>query len=224
MADPLFAVVDVETSGLSVRRHHILQIGLVVVAADGSVVDRWSTLARLRWPFQRVGPTSVHGIRRRTLRGAPRLAECLHTLVGRVEGLVLVGHNIEFDAAFIRRAAQRCRVPWPFEQQVCTLALSRALDPEHELSHTLSDVAARYGATIDRPHDALSDASATAAILPPLLQAHGVRLNGSAADVRAALVELDRSLAAAADERRRRGAELLAAHDPTVSADETSRR
>lgn len=203
VADPLFAVVDVETSGLSVRRHRILQIGLVTVAADGMPVDRWSTLVKLRWPFQRVGPTAVHGIRRRTLRGAPPLAEGLRDLASRVDGLVLTGHNIEFDAGFLERAAARSGLSLAFGQQVCTLRLSRALDPERELSHTLGDVAARYGVTIDRPHDALSDALATAAILPPLLDAHGVRLGGSAHDIRSALVELEDALAAAAAERRR---------------------
>ena len=41
---PRFAVVDVETSGLSQRRHRILQIGAVLVEADGTELDRWSTL------------------------------------------------------------------------------------------------------------------------------------------------------------------------------------
>ena len=34
---------------------------------------------------------------------------------------------------------------------------------------------ARYGVTNDRPHDALHDARATAAVLPYLLAEHGVR-------------------------------------------------
>mgnify|MGYP003352615655 CR=1 FL=1 len=34
-----FAVVDVETSGLS-PRHRLLQVGVVIVDGDGNVVDR----------------------------------------------------------------------------------------------------------------------------------------------------------------------------------------
>ena len=37
-----------------------------------------------------------------------------------------------------------------------------------------SDLCVRYGVSLDRPHDALADAEATAAVLPHLLQAHGV--------------------------------------------------
>ena len=35
VALPRFAVVDLETSGLNTRRHRILQLGMVVVEADG---------------------------------------------------------------------------------------------------------------------------------------------------------------------------------------------
>jgi DNA polymerase III epsilon subunit-like protein len=42
------------------------------------------------------------------------------------------------------------------------------------MSHKLKDVAARYGKSTDRPHDALADAQLTAAVLPDLLAAHRV--------------------------------------------------
>ena len=53
-------------------------------------------------------------------------------------------------------------------------ALSRRLDPDRQLSHRLADLCARYDVALDRPHDALADAAATAAVLPHLLAAHGV--------------------------------------------------
>jgi DNA polymerase III epsilon subunit-like protein len=42
------------------------------------------------------------------------------------------------------------------------------------MSHRLTDLCERYGVALDRPHDALADAEATAAVLPHLLLAHGV--------------------------------------------------
>lgn len=170
---PRFAVVDVETSGLSTRWHRILQIGVVIVA-DGQVVDTWTTLVRLRWPLQRVGPRRVHGLSRRTLRGAPRMREAMTELAERLDGTVFAGHNAAFDAAFIERAARRCGVPLQLGPRLCTLRLSRWLDPERTQSHRLVDVCARYGVPLDRPHDALHDALATAEILPHLLRAHEV--------------------------------------------------
>jgi DNA polymerase-3 subunit epsilon len=184
---PRFAVVDIETSGLSTRRHRILQVAVVTVD-HGAIVDEWSSLIALRWPFQRVGPRRVHGIDRAALRGAPRTRAVLTELARRLDGTVVTAHNVGFDWPFIVRAARRAHVELPDRPRLCTLRLSRRLDPERARSHRLADVCARYGITNDRPHDALHDARATAEILPHLLAEHGV----TTADDLAALYELRR--------------------------------
>lgn len=170
-----FAVVDVETSGLDVRRHHVLQVGVVVVDGNGTVLSRWSTLIapRHRW-FFRVGPSSLHGIHRRHLRHAPPLVSVMRQLAARLTDTRFVAHNAPFDLAFLRKAATEAGVALPITDPLCTLRMSRALDPGRTMSHRLADLCVRYGVSLDRPHDALADAEATAAVLPHLLRAHGV--------------------------------------------------
>jgi len=172
---PRFAVVDLETSGFSTRWHRILQIGLVTVESDGTVIDEWSTLVKLRWPLQRVGPTHVHGITRRTLKGAPALDDVLAEFGERLDGAILTAHNADFDSGFLRRAVRRRPADDPvrrsLERPLCTLRMSRGLDPDRERSHRLGDLCEYYGVALDNPHNALADAAATAAILPHLLTA-----------------------------------------------------
>lgn len=170
---PRFAVVDIETSGLSTRRHQIIQIAVVVVE-DGRVVDEWSSLVRLRWRWSRVGPRRVHGIDRARLHGAPSAADVLAEFARRVDGAVVTAHNVRFDWPFIERAARRAGVDLPTVKRLCTLRLSRSLDPQRQLSHRLGDACARHGIVNDRPHDALHDARATAQLLPLLLADHQV--------------------------------------------------
>ena len=55
------------------------------------------------------------------------------------------------------------------ERRVCTLDLSRQLDPDRQLTHGLAELCARYGVPLTDHHDALADATATAAVLPHLL-------------------------------------------------------
>lgn len=169
-----FAVVDVETSGLSLKRNHVLQVGVVVVDGTGTVLERWSSLMapRSRWWF-RVGPTDLHGIRRRDVRSAPPAPEVMARLAELLQGTRFVAHNAEFDMAFLHKAATRNGVTLAISQPLCTLRLSRQLDPERRLSHRLGDMCARYDIKLTRPHDALADADATAAVLPHLLHAHG---------------------------------------------------
>jgi DNA polymerase-3 subunit epsilon len=170
-----FAVVDVETSGLSARRHRLLQIGVVVVDAHGVQLDRWSSFVRPRRRLWfRLGPRRIHGINRRTLRHAPPADAVLDTLIQRIEGCVVVAHNAPFDLAFLHQAARRAGRVLPVHASLCTLSLSRRLDPERRQSHRLSAICERYGVVLDRPHDALADAEATAAVLPHLLAAHHI--------------------------------------------------
>ncbi len=174
-----FAVVDVETSGLSTRRHRVLQVAVVtaVVTVDGHgmEVDRWSSLVRPRhrWWF-RLGPRHIHGLTRAELRTAPPASTVVAELARRLDGSTFTAHNAGFDAAFLRRLAGRNGTTLSLDPQLCTLRMSRRLDPHRQLSHRLADVTARYGIANERPHDALEDALATAAVLPHLLRAHGV--------------------------------------------------
>jgi DNA polymerase III subunit epsilon len=173
LADTVFAVVDVETSGLSARRHRVLQVAVVHARADGTILERWSTLVRPG--FSRVGASaSVHGLTRRHLRGAPRFADVAAELVRRLRGTVVTGHNVGFDWAFLRGSLRRAGVAVPDACRLCTLELSRSLDPERTASHRLVELCARYGIPLDQPHDALADATATALVLPHLLQAASI--------------------------------------------------
>lgn len=179
---PVFSVLDIETSGLSTRRHRILQIAVARFEA-GRIVGEWSSLVSLRWPWQRVGPRRVHNITRAQLRGAPRGADVLGEFAERTAGTVLVAHNMGFDWPFIERAARRGRVAVAPDGRLCTLSLSRRLDPDRQLSHRLGDLCERYDIVNARPHDAVHDARATALLLPHLLAAHGVTSGADLADL-----------------------------------------
>jgi DNA polymerase-3 subunit epsilon len=175
LAAQRFAVVDTETSGLEPRRHRLLQVGVVVIDGTGTVHDRWSALVKpaSRWRY-RVGPTQIHGITRAAVRQGEPLRAVLQRLQASLDGAHFVGHNASFDVAFLTRAAERDGITLSFGTPVCTLALSRQLDPDRQLRHRLSDVCDRYGVALVKPHDALADADATAAVLPHLLRAHGI--------------------------------------------------
>ncbi len=175
LAEARFAVVDVETSGLSVNRHRVLQVAVVVADGNGRVLQSWVSLIRPKWRWLfRLGPRRIHGLHRSALRKAPPAREVLTELAARIGGATFTAHNAEFDAQFLQKSAKRLGVSLDLAPQLCTLHLSRKLDPERALSHRLADVSARYGIANPRPHDALEDALTTAAVLPHLLRANGV--------------------------------------------------
>lgn len=64
-----FAVVDVETSGLS-QWDRVIEIGLVLLDPQFQVQGEWQTLV---WS-KRVGSTEHHGLTREDLEDAPTFA------------------------------------------------------------------------------------------------------------------------------------------------------
>jgi DNA polymerase III subunit epsilon len=110
-----------------------------------------------------------------SLRAAPTLSSAIDQLAELLSGCIFTAHNADFDAAFIEQAAVEAGVTVDLSQRLCTLRMSRLLDPQRELPHRLADLCNRYQVSLDRPHDALEDALATAAVLAHLLKAHDVR-------------------------------------------------
>jgi DNA polymerase-3 subunit epsilon len=182
----LVGVVDLETTGLDIDLDRILQVAVVTVAVPlprdpqnhpddpreaAVIVDRWSSLIRLRWPLQRVGATEIHGLRRRDLFGAPPMKSVLNEVIERLSPTIPLAHNARFDGGFLQAAATQLNLDLRIDQILCSLQMSRALDPQRQHSHRLYDLCQRFGVSLDRPHDALNDAEATAEVLPHLVAA-----------------------------------------------------
>ena len=174
-----FAVVDTETTGLSTDDDRVLQVGVVVVRGNGAVEKEFVTyVRRLTWGFGHVGAFHIHGITRRKLRGGIKPREALEKLNALISDCVFTAHNAKFDIGFLQSDSTRLQIPLKLTGPLCTLTLSRKLDPQRAMSHKLKDVAARFGKSTERPHDALADAQLTAAVLPELLSAHRITTYG----------------------------------------------
>ena len=170
-----FAVVDVETTGLRFDRDQILQIAVVLQDWTDHPTSVWSTYVRPSQFWSRdLGPQHVHGISRRKLILAPTTAKAMQKFAQLTAGRIIVAHNAEFDTKFLRAAALQHHVDLNWAGVLCTLKLSRALDPQRQQTHKLSTLCEKYGVALDQAHHAEHDARATAKVLPHLLTAHGI--------------------------------------------------
>lgn len=179
-----FAVVDTETTGLSPTTCAMLQLGIVVVRGDGTIESQFSTYIKRRfWKPGRLGAHHIHGITRRNLRTGVTIHEALDRLSTELQTATFVAHNAKFDLGFLRSEAQRCGNPLTIHDPICTLTLSRSLDPNKAHPHNLRQLAIRYGITDVPNHDALADALVTARLLPLLLAKANVTNGGQLASI-----------------------------------------
>ncbi|MGZ5154093.1 MAG: 3'-5' exonuclease [Burkholderiales bacterium] len=157
--DERYAVVDVETTGLSIYRDRVVEIGCVLVDG-GAIADQWSTLVDPGIPIPGRA-SAIHGITDADVDGAPDFDDALAMLRRKVGRRTIAAHNATFDLAFL--------APLRPERAICTMRLARVVAPEapNHKNQTLreffgiDDVLPKY----TQAHSALGDALVTAHVL-----------------------------------------------------------
>ncbi|TPG29482.1 DEDDh family exonuclease [Mycolicibacterium hodleri] len=160
-----WAVVDVETTGFHPRQARVVSVAALALGDDGNVEGSFSSLLN---PGVDPGPTHVHGLTTEMLEGQPTFADVVGELSSVLEGRTLVAHNVGFDYAFLAAEAELVGAQLPVDTVMCTVELARRLDLGIE-NLRLETLAAHWGVTQMRPHDALDDALVLAQILKPSL-------------------------------------------------------
>lgn len=170
-----YAVVDVETTGFAARgRDRIVEVAVVRVAPDGTVLGEWSSLVN---PHRPLGAAEVHGITEDDVAGAPSFTGIAPTLAAQLDGAVLVAHNVSFDLGFLDAEFTRTGHLFTPSATLCTMKLDDHVHRtgRRRLSDCLSAVS--VPATHGAAHRALADAKATADLLRHYLthRPHDVR-------------------------------------------------
>jgi len=165
----VFAVVDLETTGLSSQRAEILEIGAVRVEG-ARIGSRFETLVRPAGPVPR-GITALTGITAGMVAGAPPAGEALGRLrrwLDETPGAPFVAHNARFDEGFLRRGLADHGLGALEGPVLCTCKLARRLAPELG-RFGLDRLAAGLGIRNAARHRALGDAQAAAEALVHLV-------------------------------------------------------
>ncbi|MGY4647678.1 exonuclease domain-containing protein [Mycobacterium sp. URHB0021] len=150
--DGRIAVVDVETTGLY-NTDRVVEIAILTLDCDGRIHDEFETLIQ---PMRDVGPTWLHGIDAVMLRGAPSFAEVAHHVASRLDGAVVVGHNVRFDMRMLGNelAAAGIDIDW-----------GSAIDTLRATGCKLGQACMEHGVLLEDAHRAIADARATARLL-----------------------------------------------------------
>lgn len=161
-----FVVIDIETTGLKPTQQRILEVGLIRVSPHGSPL-RWSSLVN---PGRRIPDyiRTLTSIDDQMVSGAPEFRSIAPTIVEVIGDLPVVGHNVEFDLAFLNAELARAGLPKLVNQGIDTLALSSTLAVEARRLN-LGDVARALGVVSKEAHRALADASTTLEVFGALL-------------------------------------------------------
>ena len=150
---PSYVVLDLETTGGSASGDSVTEIAAVRID-DGKETQRWSSLVNPGVPIPYF-IQNLTGITNEMVAHAPRFKQVADTLLGLLEGSVLVAHNAGFDHGFLRgeyaRLGYELRIP-----TLCTVRLSRRLYPGFK-SHGLDAIMQRHRLQTNARHRAMGD-------------------------------------------------------------------
>ena len=162
--------MDVETSGMSVKRGgRVIEVGAVAVV-KGVIVDEFDTLIDTGTAIS-YGAYQVHGITEDLLRGKPQPEEVWAGFREFAGNAPLVAHNSSFDSTFIRYELGMVGVDLP-NQWHCTVRLARQKLPQlpnHKLDTVYRYLFGALPSSVQR-HRALDDARLAARIWMALME------------------------------------------------------
>jgi DNA polymerase III epsilon subunit family exonuclease len=163
--DSDFAIIDLETSGLSANTSRVLEIAILRVNKKGKVLDSFETL--INPESEDVGRSDIHQITYKMLKKAPKFSEISGNILNMLSGAVVVAHNAKFEENFLQSEFSRLgkklsRIPAIDTMWVAQMKLDL-------FNYKLNTVADYYGVTVENAHTAMGDITAMREFLPKLL-------------------------------------------------------
>jgi len=152
-----FAVIDLETTGFGAE-HRILEIAVIRLEPDGRVKDEWDTLVHPGMAIPAGKAQDKHRVHDGMVASAPGFAAVAADLATRLDGYVLVAHNLPFDQGFLERRFAAV--------EGILIRLGRGLNTMHA-KESLESLCRRLAVDLppEEAHSALVDARALAQAL-----------------------------------------------------------
>jgi len=185
----MYAIIDIETTGLSPSNEKITEIAIFI--HDGhKIVDEYSTLINpeKKIPYRIIQMT---GINNQMVESAPKFYEIAKKIVELTDDKVFVGHNVRFDYGFIRNEFKSLGYDYA-RKTLDTVKLSRKLIPGRK-SYSLGRLCNDLEIENHARHRAAGDALATTKLFEMLLSIdsnlESVNINGAQSDLNMSLIK-----------------------------------
>ena len=162
-----WAVIDLETTGLEPEEGRVIEVSVLRLSPDGTVLDEFATL--INPGVQDTGKSWIHGIELEDIQGAPTPEDVWPAVASRLRGAVVVSHKLDFEEKWIVSEMQRAGV----EPLVDAVGLDTRLVARSQFQAYPYRLSFVHAMLTNRPaaggHAALADARAVATILRELL-------------------------------------------------------
>ncbi|MEK7662450.1 MAG: 3'-5' exonuclease [Patescibacteria group bacterium] len=175
------AFIDIESTGLDLERHEIIQIGCVLVkpiprAGKGPTLEVLEEF-ELKIKPERIKDADpqallVNGYNEADWIFAIDIKKALEVLAEKVKDAVMVGHNVSFDHAFLEKAFEKNGIKNTMHYRkldTISIAYAKLYNDGDIEKFSLRALCEKLGIENKHAHTALSDARATFELYKKLL-------------------------------------------------------
>ena len=167
MEEPIYAIVDLETTSSSLANGKLIQFGCIFVQNQQIIGSYALNINPLEPISEHI--SDLTGIYDQDVKDAPLFEEVAGNIYQKLKDCIFVAHNVNFDFNFLNaRFAEIGQQPLTIPA-IDTVELSQILYPTLD-SYKLTDLAEYFQFYHNRPHQADSDAYVTAELFIRLTQ------------------------------------------------------
>ncbi|MGJ4848970.1 type I-E CRISPR-associated endoribonuclease Cas2e [Bacillota bacterium Meth-B3] len=166
-----YAVIDLETTGLSPEHDEIIEVGALIVCA-GQIEAEFQELLR---PKARISPEieRLTGLTGALLEAEGKtLQEVMPAFLQFIGPLPVISHNAEFDCNFLRAACGDCELPLFSNPSIDTCELARRTVKDVP-DCKLQTLAEHFQLTVSAKHRSLADCLTTKQLYEKLNEMRG---------------------------------------------------
>ncbi len=183
MKESILAFLDTETTGLNPEKHEVIQVG-VVLARQIQRVGKGPSIEIIEEIDMKIKPSRIEDAEDEALRingyneaewmFAPDLKPAMEVLAKKLEGAIMVAHNIAFDAPFMDKCFERAGVENTMKRyklDTISIAFARFYNRDNDIKYSLGYLCDLFGIKNENAHTALADARALYQVYKKMMDA-----------------------------------------------------
>ncbi|HNW71806.1 MAG TPA: 3'-5' exonuclease [Candidatus Paceibacterota bacterium] len=159
------AFTDLETTGLNILKHEIIEIGCVITDYKLKVIEEFEIKIKPEnIENADLVALKVNGYNDEDWKDAMSLKNALHIFSDKAKDCIMVGQNVAFDSWFLEYNFAKLNLKNTLHyHRLDTISIAWAkLHKKEEVNHfSLREMCKYFGIKNENPHRALSDAQAT---------------------------------------------------------------
>jgi DNA polymerase III epsilon subunit-like protein len=168
------AFIDIETTGINVIEHEIIEIGCVITTPRLKVIEKFELKIKPKH-IKNAEPISlkITHYNKKDWQKAISLEEAMQIFSKKVKDCIMVGQNVSFDFAFLEYAFAKIKIKNSMHyHKLDTISIAWAkLNKKKSITHfSLREMCKYFDIENKNPHSALSDAYATYELYKKLMK------------------------------------------------------